>query len=56
MVTGLPAILLSIGVIAAIVLGAGGMWLLARRQDTKRGLLMLGAAVVTLGNVLIWTV
>lgn len=56
MVTGLAAILLSIGVIAALVLGGAGMWLLVKRQDMKRGLLMLGAAVVTLGNVLIWTV
>ncbi|MFN3389510.1 MAG: hypothetical protein ACK40O_11320 [Allosphingosinicella sp.] len=56
MVTGLAAILLSIGVIAAFVLGGGGMWLIVRGEDRKRGFLMLAAAVVTLGNVLIWTV
>ena len=56
MPTGIAAALLSIAMIAALALGAGGMWLLAKRRDTKRGLLMLGAAAVTLGNVLIWTV
>lgn len=56
MVTGLPAVLLSIGVIAAFALGAGGTWLIAKGRDRKRGLLMLAAAAVMLGNVLIWTV
>jgi hypothetical protein len=50
------AALLSILMIAAFLLGAGGMWLIARRRDPKKGLLMLFAAAVFLGNVLIWTV
>lgn len=32
------------------------MWLIAKRRDLKKGILMLVAALVTLGNVLIWTV
>ena len=48
--------LLSILVLAAFFLGAGGMWLIAGRGETKKGLLMLVAALVMLGNVLIWTV
>ena len=47
---------MSIAVIAALGLGAGGMWLIAKRRDPKRGLLMLAAALVMLANVLIWTI
>jgi len=47
--------LLSIATIAAFLLGAGGMWLIVKRRDAKRGILMLVAALVILGNVLIWT-
>jgi hypothetical protein len=50
---GLPAILLSIAVIAALLLFAGGVRTVAR-GERKQGLLMIGAALVTLGNVLIW--
>ena len=48
--------LLSIMIIAAFLLGAGGMLLIVRLRETKKGLLMLVAALVMLGNVLIWTV
>lgn len=48
--------LLSILMIAAFLLGAGGMWLIARRRDLRKGVLMLIAALVMLGNVLVWTV
>ena len=48
--------LLSILMIAAFLLGAGGMWLIVKRREAKKGLLMLVAAAVFLGNVLIWTV
>jgi hypothetical protein len=54
MQTGLGATLLSIAIIAAFLLGAGGVWLIARRRDMKKGLLMLVAALVLLANVLIW--
>ncbi len=53
--TGPGSILLSITMIAAFLLGAGGMWLIAKRRDFRKGLLMLVAAAVFLGNVLIWT-
>jgi hypothetical protein len=47
--------LLSIAVIAAFALGAGGAWLIVKGRDRKRGVLMLVAALVVLANVLIWT-
>ena len=53
---GLGAILMSIAVIAAFALAGGGIWMLVRGADRKRGLLMLLAALVTLANVLVWTV
>jgi hypothetical protein len=46
---------LSIAMLAIFALVAGGMWLVMRGADRKRGLLMLAAAIVLLGNVLIWT-
>ena len=51
----LAEIALSIAMLAAFALGAGGVWLIARKRDRRRGLLMLAAAIVTLANVLIWT-
>jgi hypothetical protein len=53
--TGPGSILLSILMIAAFALGAGGMWLIAKRRDFRKGSLMLIAAAVFLGNVLIWS-
>ncbi len=50
----LGPILLSITMLAAFALGAGGMWLIARRRNIKQGVLMLIMALVLLGNVLIW--
>ncbi len=55
MMTGFGAALLSIMMIAVIALAAGGLHTVIRRGDRKRGLLMLAAALVMLGNVLIWT-
>ena len=55
MISGLAAVLLSIGVIAAFVVGGGGLYLIATGRDRKRGLLMLLAAAVLFGNVFIWT-
>jgi hypothetical protein len=52
----MAATLLSIMVLATFALGAGGMWFIVRRRDVKKGILMLVAALVLLGNVLIWTV
>ena len=45
---------LGVGVIAALILLIGGIRLV--KSDGKRGLLMIAAAVVIFGNVLIWTV
>ena len=55
MTTGPASTLLSVLMIAAFLLGAGGMWLIVRKGDMKKGLLMLVAALVLLGNVLVWT-
>lgn len=45
---------LALGVIASILLLVGGARMV--RRDRKRGALMIGAALVIFGNVLIWTV
>ena len=54
--TVLVSTLLSIGVLAAFALAAGGLYLILKRRNRKQGLLMLMAATVTFANVLIWTV
>ena len=41
--------------IAAFVLAAAGVKLTLNREYRLRGLLMLAAAAVLVGNVLIWT-
>ncbi len=53
--TGFGATALSIAMIAAFVLIAGGIKLMLGRNDRKRGVLMIVAALVLIGNVLIWT-
>ena len=53
--TGASAIFLSILMIAAFLLTLGGFHLLVKRKDKKKGVLMLVAAAVALGNVLVWT-
>ena len=55
MQSGPGAILLSILMLAAFLLAAGGIWLIAKRRETRKGVLMLIAALVFVGNVLIWT-
>lgn len=54
--TGFPAALLSVLVLAAFALIAGALYLLIKRKERKQGILMLVAAAVMFGNVLIWTV
>ena len=44
---------LAVAMLAALILAIGGAKLFAR--DRQRGLLMLAAAAVLVGNVLIWT-
>jgi len=45
---------LSLLMLGGILLGAGGVWLLAKGRDRVRGLLMLAAALVMFGNVAVW--
>ena len=51
----LASAVMAIAMIAALLLVIGGMKLALRKQDRGRGLLMLAAAAVLVGNVLIWT-
>ncbi|HEX8526824.1 hypothetical protein [Allosphingosinicella sp.] len=53
--TGFGAALLSILVIASFLLTAGGVAMIVRGRDTRKGALMLVAALVLLGNVAILT-
>ena len=53
--TGANATLLSILMLAAFALTAGGLYLLVTRRDRRKGALMLVAAAVMFGNVLVWT-
>ncbi|WP_109807216.1 hypothetical protein [Sphingosinithalassobacter portus] len=47
------ALMLTIAAMLALV--AGGVWMIAKRNDRRRGILMIVCAAVMLGNVLIWT-
>ena len=49
-------IFLGIAMVGVFALVAGSIYLLRSKHDTTRGWLMLAAALVLLGNVLIWTV
>jgi len=53
--TGLSATFLSILMLAAFLLVWGGIHMIVKRGDRKRGILMLVAAAVAVGNVLVWT-
>jgi hypothetical protein len=52
----LIVIALSLAMLAAFTLLAGGLWLLFKRRNARQALLMLLAAAVFFANVLIWTV
>jgi hypothetical protein len=54
--TGPSALILSVLMMAAFALTAGGTWLILKRRDARKGALMIVAAIVMLGNVLVWTV
>ncbi|HJS40613.1 MAG TPA: hypothetical protein VJ763_04345 [Sphingomicrobium sp.] len=47
---------LGIAMIAVFLLAAGGIRLIQRGEHRQQGWLMIVAAMVLLGNVLIWTV
>lgn len=51
---GFLAFALSIAMLAAFALAAGGVFLVAKRRDRQRGLLMIGVSAVLIVNVLIW--
>lgn len=48
--------ILSILMLAGIALSAGGIYLIGKKQDPKRGWLMIVMAVVMFANVAIWVV
>ncbi len=54
--TGFAATILSILVLATFALVGGGAYFLIKRKERKQGVLMLIAAAVLFGNVLVWTV
>jgi hypothetical protein len=45
----------TIAMLAVFALVSGGLWSIVKRRDMKRGILMLLAGLVLLGNVLVWT-
>ncbi|HEY7810891.1 MAG TPA: hypothetical protein VIA98_10970 [Allosphingosinicella sp.] len=47
---------LSLAVLATFALLAGGLYLLIAKRNRKQGPLMLLAAAVLIGNVLVWTI
>jgi len=52
-VTALTNIFLSVAMIAAFALAVGGILLIRRGRDRTKGALMIVAALVLVGNVLI---
>jgi hypothetical protein len=52
---GASATMLSVLMVAAFLLAWGGIYLLVKKGDRKKGVLMLVAAAVAVGNVLVWT-
>ena len=55
MMNGPAALTLSLLMLGGLVLGSGGLWMIIRKGDAKRGWLMIAAAVVMFANVAIWT-
>jgi hypothetical protein len=53
---GLGATMMAIGMIAAFLLVLGGIKLVRSKEDRGRGILMLVAAAVLMGNVVILTI
>ena len=52
---GPGALILSLLMLGGVLLVTGGIWLIVKRRDRKRALLMLAAGLVMFGNVAIWT-
>ena len=53
---GIAAAAPAIAMIAMFACVIGGVWMIAKRGERKKGALMLVMAAVLLGNVLIWTI
>lgn len=53
--TSLASILLSVAMIAAFALVAGGIVMIRRGRERRKGMLMVVAALVLVGNVAILT-
>ena len=47
---------MAIAMLAACLLSAGGIKLAMRKAERGRGILMILAALVLVGNVVIWTI
>jgi NAD(P)H-hydrate repair Nnr-like enzyme with NAD(P)H-hydrate dehydratase domain len=47
---------MALAMLAALLLGAGGVKLVVNRPTRVRGILMIAAAAVLITNVMIWTV
>ena len=54
--TGFASAAMALAMIAAFLLAIGGSRLTMRQDDRKRGILMIVAAAVLVGNVLILTI
>jgi hypothetical protein len=50
----IAATALSLAVLAAVALTAGGLWLIVKGGNRKQGALMIAASAVLIANVLIW--
>jgi len=53
--TGPGSFILSLLMIAAFLLAVGGVHMIVRRKERGKGALMLLAAAVAIGDVLIWS-
>ena len=50
----LATVALNLAMLAAAVLAGGGLYLVLGKRDRRRGLLMIGVALVLILNVAIW--
>ncbi|SEM43539.1 hypothetical protein SAMN05192583_0198 [Sphingomonas gellani] len=53
--TGVAAAAPAIAMLAVFACGIGGVVMIARGKERRKGILLLVAAAVLLANVLIWT-
>ena len=53
---GFTALAMAVAMLTAFALVFGGVKLALRPEDRRRGVLMIVAAAVLVGNVLVWTI